>query len=196
MQKDELRLLIRKGIKKALVDKMKDLKTHASVQNTNSYLNSDEITEEDVDSFLFFGGGKPKKEKADKTFTIREAMDNNIKITTTEIKKFETSFRDVLDAIPGSTIVFNKQKNGYSLLAIKKPDGIEAVASGIINMGARGKISWSYSIMNGLTVNAQNLKLSNSNKGALESLFNHYEAWQKEWREKLNYPQMGPEGTE
>lgn len=196
MKKEDLRLFIRQGIKDALVAKFKDLKTHTDVKSTDSYLNSDEITEEDVDSFLFFGGNKPKSEKNKKTFTIKEAMDNNIKITTSEIKQFEQSFKDVLDAIPGSTIVFNKQKNGYSLLAIKKPDGIEAIASGIINMGSRGKFTWAYSILNGMTVNAQNLKVSNSNKNSLEALYNHYDSWQKEWREKLNYPQVGPTGTE
>ena len=197
MQKEQLRLLIRQGIKDALLGKLNNLKTTSAVQKTDSYLNSDEISDSDIDSYLFFGGGESKKEKSDRVFTIRETSgDSDIKITTTEIKQFETSFRDVLDAIPGSTIVFNKQKNGYSLIAIKKPDGIEVVASGIINLGSKGKISWSYSILNGLTVNAQNLKLSNSNKIALESLFNHYDSWQKEWREKLNYPQMGAGGTE
>jgi len=196
MEKEELRRLIKQGIQDSLVGKLKDLKNQSGVQKTDSYLNSEEITEDDVDSFMFYGGGQPKKKKSEKTFTIREAMDNNIKITTSEIKQFETSFKDVLDMIPGSTIVFNKQKNGYSLLAIKKPDGIEAIASGIINMGSRGKIAWSYSIMNGLTINAQNLKVSGSNKGALEALFNHYDSWQKEWREKLNYPQVGAGGVE
>jgi hypothetical protein len=197
MNKEALIDIIRKGIKDALVSKAKGLHNDAAIKKTDSYVNSEEITEDDVDSFLFWGGGeKPEKQKANRAFTIRENMDNNVKITTSEIKAFESSFKEVLDSIQGSTIVFNKQKNGYSIIAIKKPDGIEAIASGIINMGSRGKITWAYSLMNGLTINGQNLKISNSNKGMLEALFNHYDGWQKDWREKLNYPQAGPTGTE
>ncbi len=191
MEREELRQLIRQGIKNAVIKKASNAEDTISVKKTDSYLNSEELTEDDIDSALFYGGGKAKKDSDRRTFTIKENMDNNIKITTSEIKKFEQSFKEVLDALPGSTIVFHKQKNGYSLLAIKKPDGIEAVSSGIINLGSSGKIAWAYSILNGLTMNAQNLKLSNSNKIATEILFNHYDSWQKEWREKLNYPQIG-----
>ena len=42
--------------------------------------------------------------------------------------------------------------------------------------------------MNGVTLNAQNLKLDNDTKMISENIYNHFIVWQKTWREKLNYP--------
>lgn len=196
MNKEELQKLISSEIRGVLIGKAKSSKNNEGFNETQSYLNSEEITEDDFDSVLFFGLGDPKEAKSNKTFTIKEVMGNNLKITTTEIKEFENTFKSLLDSIPGATVVFDNQKNGYSLLAIKKPDGFEAVASGIINLGSDGKISWSYSILNGLTLNAQNLKLTNSNKIISEAIYENFNIWQKTWREKLNYPTIGDDNPQ
>lgn len=196
MNREELRTLIKQGINDAIVSKLKGVNSDDEINKTTSYLNSEEITEEDVDSILFFGGGKPKPEKEIKKITLKEAMDNNAKLKTSEIKEFESSFSKVLEEIPGSMVEFNKQKNNYSLSAIKKPGGIELLASGVLSLGSNGKISWSYSLQNGVIINAQNLKVTETNKGAVDSLYKHYQTWQKTWIEKLNFPQAGPTGVE
>ena len=188
MNKQELSELINSEIRNALIDKAKGSSSQQKIESSESYLNSEEITEDDFDKVLFFGGSEPKEEKHSRTFTIKENNMNDIKITTTEIRDFESSFKELLGMLPNATIVFNKQKNGYTLLATKKSDGIDAIASGVINLGSDGKIIWFYSIMNGVTLNAQNLKLDNDTKMISENIYNHFIVWQKTWREKLNYP--------
>lgn len=189
MNKQELSELINSEIRNALVDKAKGVKSQEKIEASESYLNSEELTEEDFDKVLFFGGSEPKEEKSSRTFTIKESTDDNVKIMKSEIKQFEDSFKELLGMLPNATVVFNKQKNGYTILATKKPDGVEAIASGVINLGSDGKVMWFYSIMNGITINAQNLKLDNETKSISENLYNNFIVWQKTWREKLNYPQ-------
>jgi hypothetical protein len=188
MNKQELSELINSEIRNALIEKAKGSSSQEKIESSESYLNSEEITEDDFDKVLFFGGSEPKEEKHSRTFTIKENNMNDIKITTTEIKDFESSFKELLGMLPNATVMFNKQKNGYTLLATKKSDGIDAIASGVINLGSDGKIIWFYSIMNGVTLNAQNLKLDNDTKMISENIYNHFIVWQKTWREKLNYP--------
>ena len=188
MNKQELSELINSEIRNALIDKAKGSSSQQKIESSESYLNSEEVTEDDFDKVLFFGGSEPKEEKHSRTFTIKENNMNDIKITTTEIREFENSFKELLGMLPNATVVFNKQKNGYTLLATKKSDGIDAICSGVINLGSDGKIIWFYSIMNGVTLNAQNLKLDNDTKMISENIYNHFIVWQKTWREKLNYP--------
>ena len=189
MNKQELSELINSEIRNALVDKAKGVKSQEKIEASESYLNSEELTEEDFDKVLFFGGSEPKEEKSSRTFTIKESTDDNVKIMKSEIKQFEDSFKELLGMLPNATVVFNKQKNGYTILATKKPDGVEAIASGVINLGSDGKVMWFYSIMNGITINAQNLKLDNETNSISDNLYNNFIVWQKTWREKLNYPQ-------
>jgi hypothetical protein len=189
MNKKDLSELISSEIRNVLIDKAKGAKSQEKIESSESYLNSEEITEDVFDQVLFFGGKEPKEDKTSKVFTIKESESDEIKINKSEITNFENTFKEVLGSLPNATIVFNKQKNGYTILPIKKSDGIEVVASGVINLGSDGKIIWSYSIMNGLTLNAQNLKLDNDTKMFSENLYNHFVIWQKTWREKLNYPQ-------
>jgi len=188
MNKKELYELIQSEIKEALIGKAKSANEPQKIM-PDSIMKSEEITEEDFDRVLFFGGSKDSKEEKDsKTFTIRESNDIDIKMKTSEIKSFEDSFKTFLEKVPNATIKFDEQKNGYSLIAYKKPNGIEAIASGIINIGSDGQISWSYSIMNGLVLNAQNLKIDNENKNISEYIYDHFLTWQKTWRNSLNFP--------
>lgn len=189
MEKNNLEALIQKEIQKVTAEYLRDLKSKHQVKNTDDYLNSNNMSEEEFDANFFFGGTKPDKiEKKYGPITIKENTSTGLRITTGEIKEFENSFKRILDNIPGASIVFDKQRNGYTLSATKKPDGIEANASGVLNLGDNGKIIWTYSILNGLNLNAQNLKLEENNKLVFEALFNHYNDWQKKWRENLNLP--------
>lgn len=189
MDRDGLLKLIQKEIQEVAFEYLKEKSLAEKAKVTDDYLNSRSITDDDVDHILFFGGGAPKQDERVKgRITIKEGVDSNLKITLSEIKNFENSFEEILKNIPGASIVFDKQKNGYSIMATKRPDGVEAKASGIINLGDNGKIVWSYSILNGFNLNAQNLKLSQGNKTMFETLANHYDDWQKDWREKLNLP--------
>lgn len=197
MEKKQLLDLIQSEIQKVTAEYLRDLKSKHQVQKSDNYLNSSNMSEEEFDTNFFFGGTKPDRvEKKSGPITIKENTSNGLRITTGEIKEFENSFKQILDTIPGASIVFDKQKNGYTLSAIKKPDGIEANASGILNLGDNGKIIWSYSILNGLNLNAQNLKLEENNKLVFEALFNHYNDWQKKWRENLNLPNASNDEVE
>lgn len=190
MNREELQNIIKKEIQAVAFDYLKELNNQKKVHATTQYLKSSNVGDDDFDN-IFFHGGQNKEVREERKrgpITIRENVNTNLKITTGEIKEFENSFSDILDNIPGASIVFDKQKNGYSIIATKRSDGVEAKASGIINLGENGKVIWSYSILNGFNLNAQNLKLSDSNKTMFEALSNHYNDWQKNWREKLNLP--------
>lgn len=52
-------------------------------------------------------------------------------------------------------------------------------------MGSNGKIDWAYSLKNGLTISTEDLKVDKGNRNVLEKLYNNYNTWQKDWREKL-----------
>lgn len=200
MTKTDLLNLIGKEIQSVAFEYLREKTLKEKSQATHDYLNSTSINDEDVDHMLFHGGGAKKdSDKAKSRITIKEGVESGLKITVSEIKEFESSFEEILNNIPGASIVFDKQKNGYSIIATKRADGVEAKASGIINLGDNGKIVWSYSILNGFNLNAQNLKLSQSNKTMFEALANHYDDWQKNWREKLNLPtapETAPDSTD
>jgi hypothetical protein len=189
MKREALKRLIRNSIQTVSNEYLTHLAKQQDISNTDKFLNSDNISEEDFDSHLFFGGVEdPALKKHKNSIFIQEGTDSSLKITSSEIKDFENSFKQILDSVPGATIVFDRQKNGYSISAVKRSDGVEAKASGILNLGDNGKITWSYSILNGFNINAQNLKLSDDNKTMFEALTNHYNDWQKNWRNKLNLP--------
>jgi len=190
MNREKLQQIIKTSVQEVAHEYLKELNRMKQIKDTDNFLNSSSISEDDFDTVFFHGGHKPKtdEKKLKSPVTINENTNNNLKITTSEIKEFENSFKDILDKTPGASIVFDKQKNGFSIIATKRTDGVEAKASGILNLGDKGKIIWSYSILNGFNVNAQNLKLSDSNKFMFEALTNHYNDWQKNWRDKLNLP--------
>jgi hypothetical protein len=194
MNKTDLENLISKSIHEISVEYLRELRAHKQAQATADDLNGKSVTEDEFDSVMFYGGKQPQDDhKKTGKITIKEGSDSNLRITVSEIKDFENSFNDILENIPGASIVLDKQKNGYSIVATKRADGIEAKASGIINLGDNGKIVWSYSILNGFNLNAQNLKLTQGNKTMFEALSNHYDDWQKKWREKLNLPTAAQE---
>lgn len=190
MNRDGLYQLIQKEIQQVTHEYLKDLHNQKKVDTTNEYLNSSSISEEEVEHAMFHGGIAPTKKEEKKTgpITIREAVDSSLKIMTSEIKEFENSFQDLLKKIPGASIEFDKQSNGYSISANKRQDGVEAKASGVLNLGDDGKVIWVYSLLGGFKINAENLKLNQQNKTLTEDFTNNYMDWQKKWQEKLNFP--------
>lgn len=165
------------------------------------------LSEEELEYAIFNGGEKPNKNDGlPMPTTIREGYDNGIpKINSSEIREFEDSFENMLKEVDGASVVFDTQSNGYSLKMSIGPDGIEAGASGVIDLGRSGKINWAYSLKNGLSVSMEDFFVDKGNKYILEQLYNHYDSWQKEWREKLTIqpgqdneePEAAPEaGTE
>jgi hypothetical protein len=184
-----LREFIRQSINKIAFDELRNHKANATSKTIKK---EDSINEDEVDLFLFHGGRKPEIENKKNTTLIKENDDKTVQLTTTEIKDFENSFSNFIKNIPNATIMFDKQANGYSLVAYKRPDGIEMLASGTIDLGRNGKVVWSYSIQNGITVNAQNLKIDQANKTLFDRLNDNYNDFQKKWRVRLSLPSPEP----
>jgi len=188
MTREDLFKLIQTEIQAVAFDSLKEKTLKEKTKSTDDYMNSRSLTDADVDHILFHGGAQQEKFNINDRVALKENAEPTLKITTTEIKDFQKSFEEIMQKIPGASIVFDKQPNGYSILATKRADGVEAKASGIINLGDDGKLIWSYSLLSGFNLNAQNLKLNESNKGMFEELTNHYNDWQKLWRKNLNLP--------
>jgi len=144
------------------------------------------LTEDELEYAIFNGGHEPKNKSHISSTTIREVYDNGLpKIKEVEITEFEDSFEEMLQEVDGASVVFDTQQNNYSLDLKIGRDGIVGGASGKIEMGDKGIVNWSYSIKDGLHVTTEDLRVEQGTKRLLEKLYNHYDVWQKEWREKL-----------
>ena len=145
------------------------------------------LTEDELEFALFYGGNKPNKDGTLSTATtIKESYESGIpQINSSDITHFEDSFETMLQEIDGASVVFDKQSNGYSLKMWIGPNGIEAGASGTVEMGNKGRVKWAYSLQNGLTVSTEDLVVEKGNRSILDKLYHNYDAWQKDWREKL-----------
>lgn len=182
MTKEDLSKLIRYFIKELAFDTLRN-----NSKEKNSETTQKGLTEDELEYAVFYGGQKPNKDGSfESIITIKESFNNGIpKINSSDINEFENSFEKSISNVDGASIVFDKQSNGYSMKAWIDSNGINAGASGSIEMGNKGKINWAYSLQNGLTISTQNLIIEKGNKFVLENLFNHYNSWQKDWREKL-----------
>jgi hypothetical protein len=187
MNKSDLENLIKTEIQAVAFDYLKELKSQNAVKSTDDYLNSKGMSDDDFDTVFFHGGNKPEKiERKTGPITIREGNEPKLKITSNEIKEFEASLHE---AIRNATVTFDKQSNGYSLSATRKPNGeVEARASGKIIFGDNGEIVWVYSLLSGINVNVINFKIDDKNKTTLEDLYNNFNEWQTKWRDSLNLP--------
>lgn len=184
MTREELLNLIQGEIKSLAFDTLREKKEEV----VEEPVAKETLSEEDIEDLIFFGGlNSDKPSKTASHVMIKENSENGIpQVTASEIAQFEDSFEEMLKDIDGASVVFDKQSNGYSLkISFLPQEGIEAGASGVINMGDRGELRWSFSLKNGLNVETQNLRVYSGNKRLLEKLFSFYDGWQKEWREKL-----------
>lgn len=185
MNKEELLEMIREEIRSLAFETLRNNAKEKS-DKKNRIFKPKGLSEEDIEYNLFYGGNKPNKDGISQPITIKESYDSGIpQINSTEIIQFEDSFEKMLQDIDGASVVFDPQSNGYSLKMWIGQDGIDAGASGTVEMGNRGKLQWAYSLKNGLTVSTEDLVVEQTNKRLLEKLYNHYDEWQKEWREKL-----------
>lgn len=182
MNKTQLDQIIKSEIKKQLVHKVKHLSSSTPAEE-NAPMPQEEAL--DFEEALFHGGSKPKGEDGLNPITIKESEDQ-VAIKSYEVKDFEKSFSDFMSRIPSATYELLKQTNGYTVIAYKTSVGIEVKSGGVISMGDLGKLNFTYSLIDGLRVNAQNMQVTQNNKVILEALYNNFDSWQKNWRLKLS----------
>ncbi len=195
MKKEELKHAIRKHIINTLIEKTRDmsytLKKHQQ-----------EISEDELDTILFKRGDG---EDSRKFVGLLEAIDQqagqetqqppapeenidiqNTNVTTSEIKEFEQSFIQAISDVPNCTIRFDKQKNGFSLLLKRKNGEVEVMSSGDLNFGNKGKVNWMISLRNGCKIKTDDLAIDQDSRNILDAIYNFYQTWQKNWRERIN----------
>jgi hypothetical protein len=187
MTKNELVEMIRQEVRALAYETLRN-KSKVEKERENKTFKPKGLTEDELEVVLFHGGREPEEKDISKILpvTIKESYDNGLpKIQSSEVTAFEDSLEKMMQEVDGASVVFDKQSNGYSLKMWIGPNGIEAGASGKIQMGNKGTINWAYSLQNGLTVSTEDLSVDKGNRIVLEKLFNNYNSWQKEWREKL-----------
>lgn len=184
MTRDELTEMIRKEISELAFE---TLRTGSNEKREKKPVKQRGLTEDELEYAMFYGGQKPNKDGSlGRVTSIRENYNSGIpQINSSDITQFEDSFDQMLQEIDGASVVFDQQSNGYSLKMWIGPNGIEAGASGTIEMGNKGKVKWAYSLQNGLTVSTEDLVVEKGNRNVLDKLYHNYDAWQKDWREKL-----------
>jgi len=183
MTRNELTEMIREAIQELAFETLRS----SSEKKEKKAFKPKGLTEEELEYAVFYGGQKPNKDGSlDSVISIRESYEGGIpKINSSDITQFEDSLEKSLADVDGASVLFDKQSNGYSMKMWVDSNGINAGASGTIEMGNKGKIKWAYSLQNGLTISTENLAVEKGNKLVVEKLFNNYDSWQKDWREKL-----------
>jgi len=187
MTRNELTEMIRQEIRSLAFEELRN-KTKKIEAEKSKIFKPKGLSEEEVELSMFHGGVKPDDFGSGNFLaaTIKESYDSGLpQIKSSEVSQFEDSFEEMLSDIEGASVVFDKQSNGYSLKMWIGPEGIEAGASGVIEMGHNGRINWSYSLKNGLTISAEDLSVDKGNRNLIEKLYNNYNSWQKDWRERL-----------
>lgn len=180
MKKKKIVALIRNYIRELAAQKIRN-----SISVKARY-DSPEIDMEELEFLLFNGGEKNVKNRS---LRLYESMQNEQpQIRASEVKEFESKMQDSISSIGNAVLVFDKQKNEYSLQLKKTASGIGAYASGKIDMGKDGFIKWSFSLQDGITISTSGLQINESNMELSQQLFLFYDSWQKEWRKKLLLP--------
>lgn len=184
MNKDELIEMIREELRSIAFETLRN--NTKDKKDKNRIFKPKGLSEDEIEHSVFYGGVEPKKNGVKSITTIRESYETGIpQINETEITQFEDSFEKALQDIDGASVIFDTQSNGYSLKMWIGPEGIEAGASGVVEMGNKGKVKWAYSLKNGITISTEDLIVEQNNKRLMEKLYNHYDEWQKDWRKKL-----------
>lgn len=175
MTKKELIDIINKEVNNLAIDSLSGKYKEAPKKIEERQMNEDDFDD------LFFS----KKEKYEvPLYTIREAFQKKPEIMQSEVDEFENEFNSFASSNDAS-VVFDTQRNGKSIALFKKPDGVEAYASGIINFGVEGKIYWVFSLLKGLSVGTENLEVERENKEFINDLYAFYDGWQEKWRDRL-----------
>lgn len=150
----------------------------------------------EFDNLLFNGGYEDRG--FHKTIGLSESVNEIPPISSQEVSDFEKKFGDILSKYTNATTSFDEQGKQRKSMQFKKTDkGIAVQASGYIQVGNEGTIRWMFSIPNGFRIETEGLEVTQSNRDLIADLYNFYNEWQKEWRQKLlgNYEQeeMNPE---
>lgn len=187
MNRNELTEMIRQEIRSLAFEELREKAKQSKTEKSKAFKPKG-LSEEELEQTLFHGGEKPEEKNAAKIMpiTIKENYNSGIpQIQSSEVTNFEDSFEEMLKEIDGASVIFDKQSNGYSLKMSIGPEGIEAGASGSIEMGKKGRIIWAYSLKNGLVITTEDLSVDKGNRNVIDKLYSNYDAWQKDWREKL-----------
>jgi hypothetical protein len=195
MTKSELTEMIREAIRELAFE---SLRSNSKKREEKKAFKPKGLTEDELEYAVFYGGQKPNKDGSlQSIITIKESYSGGIpKINSSDITKFEDDLEKSISIVDGASIVFDKQSNGYSMKAWVDSKGINAGASGRVEMGNKGTINWAYSLQNGLTISTEKLVVEKGNKLVIEKLFGNYDSWQKDWREKLTINSSEPESGE
>lgn len=107
-------------------------------------------------------------------------------ISSGEIQEFERKFADILSKYPNTTVSFDQQGRAKKSMMFKQGDkGIAVTASGYVQAGNEGTLRWMFSIPNGCRIETEGFELTQENRDMLADLYNFYNEWQQEWRQKL-----------
>jgi hypothetical protein len=116
-------------------------------------------------------------------------MENNTKVpqvTLAEIKDWEEKFKAAVSPL----VKFGVQDNGYSMKFYNGESGIDAFWSGNIILKADNYINWSFSVVNGVFMDAK-LNLDDSNNKLPSNLYEFFKGWQSEVAKTISEPKEG-----
>lgn len=139
------------------------------------------MSDDELDLILFHGGMEP----------VNESFDNTPKIGTSDITEFENQMHEMLSNVPNAILTFDNQANGHSILLKNGNGSVDVMASGKIEFGNEGQMTWMFSIPNGLRISTTGIQITQENRDVFSDMFNYYNVWQKDWRQKLLAPNGG-----
>lgn len=144
------------------------------------------MSDDELDLILFHGGMEP----------MNESFENTAKIGTSDITEFENQMHDMLSNIPNAILTFDKQANGRSILLKNGNGSVDVMASGKIEFGNEGRMTWMFSIPNGFRISTDDgIQITQENRDVFSDMFNYYSTWQKDWRQKLLAPDGGEDDS-
>lgn len=116
-------------------------------------------------------------------------MENNKnvpQVTLAEVQDWEEKFKAAVSPL----VKFGTQDNGYSMKFYNGESGIDAFWSGNIILKADNYINWSFSVVNGVFIDAK-LNLDDSNNKIPAALYEFFKAWQAEVAKTVSEPKEG-----
>jgi len=105
-------------------------------------------------------------------------------VTDVEIKEWESNFSSSVY----SNVKFDSVDGKPSIRLYKGYSGIEATWSGVMLFESDNNIKWSFSIQNGIFVEAK-IKLTDTIINTIENLYSFYDNWKNEWLKVLSVPE-------
>jgi len=106
------------------------------------------------------------------------------KVTAAEVADWEENFKKTVSPL----VKFDKQDNGYSMKFYNGESGIDAYWSGTIMLKADNYIKWSFSVLNGVFMDAK-FNIEESNKGIPANLYEFYKSWEAEVASTITEPE-------